>query len=73
MTTRTIHIEGIGAMKDSEALAKLSEYEGQIDGLEATIEGHLAGVKECRRQVTEIEKLAEPIRKALLERLGAER
>lgn len=69
--SRTVHVEGVGQMQDDKALAKIGEYEEQIAGLERTISQHECGISECRRQVAEIKKLAEPLKKAMLRRLGA--
>lgn len=65
-----IGIQGVGSMSDSEALAKLTEHEKQISGLESCVREHERGIEECKRQIDAIRKLAEPIRAALKKRLG---
>lgn len=69
--TRSIYITGQPPMSDTAALTKLKEYEAQIDGLNSTITAHENAVIEVKRQISEIRKLSEPIRRALLERLGS--
>lgn len=66
-----VNIEGIGRLEDVVALAKLTELEGQAAALRDQLREHSRAAAECERQIIEIEeKHAEPIRRALIFRLG---
>ena len=57
-------------MTCAEALAKVDEHAAQVSGLRATIHAKRAEIAECERQIEQIEGLAQPLRDALIKRLG---
>lgn len=65
-----VFIEGEGRIAATEAMRRLAEHEEQIEAHKLTIRNHEDAVRQCERQISAIRKISEPLRKALVERLG---
>lgn len=62
----------IGTLDEAQVLAKWREHTEQAKALERKITEHENSVLECRRQISEIRKAAEPYRAALVRVLGGD-
>lgn len=65
-----IYIEGESPMKPAQILAKVEEFDAQIEGLEDVVRRKRQEIQECERQVSQIKVLRSKFATPLHNELG---